>query len=189
MLCTTLLNKVSHRGIFLLMLRNYSGNMSACLANIDGSTSITCNFIYHMGFQIFYQKMISGWASKFLSFLWKWFEYHTIFPVDLQKCEWCFSCIEQKHRFKLIFVDLMVLRCSFSVSFGATFSVVSFIQRLINKSIISILSRALFFCFETLWLVNDGWSLVYWSSRLAWVFLRIYSFCPPPPPQGWGKTE
>ena len=41
-----------HLGIVLLMLQNSSGNMSADLAKIDGTASVTCNIIYHMGLQI-----------------------------------------------------------------------------------------------------------------------------------------
>ena len=61
MRCTTTFNKVlSKRGILLLMLWISSGNMSAGLANIDGTASITCNFIYHMGFQILIKRWFQG---------------------------------------------------------------------------------------------------------------------------------
>ena len=52
MRCATTFNEVlSHWGILLLMLRNSTGNTSAGLANIDGTATITCKFIYHMDFR------------------------------------------------------------------------------------------------------------------------------------------
>ena len=53
MRCTKTFNEMlSYRGILPLKLRNSAGNISAGLAKIDGTVSITCKFIFHMGFQI-----------------------------------------------------------------------------------------------------------------------------------------
>ena len=47
-----------------LMLRNYSGNMSAFLANKDETASITCNFIYRMQFSISIKIWFQGGQAK-----------------------------------------------------------------------------------------------------------------------------
>ena len=51
---------MSHRAILLLMLWNSSGIMSAGLANIDGTASVTCNFKYHTWFQILIKRWFQG---------------------------------------------------------------------------------------------------------------------------------
>ena len=70
MRCTTTFKEVlSHRGTLLLMLRKSSGNMLAGLTNIYGTASVTCNFIYHMGFQDFLSKDDFRVGKQFRSFL------------------------------------------------------------------------------------------------------------------------
>ena len=59
---------LSQRRIFRLMLRIACGYMTAGLANIDGSISITSDFIYHLRFQILVKKKILGLANNFLPF-------------------------------------------------------------------------------------------------------------------------
>ena len=69
MLYTITVNEVlSQRGIFRLMLRIANGYMTAGLANIDGTTSVTCDFIYQLRFQSLFKKKISELASNVLPF-------------------------------------------------------------------------------------------------------------------------
>ena len=53
---TTFNNMLAYLSIVLLMFLHPSGTMTACLLNLDRSTSTIFNLIYHVGFQVSIEK-------------------------------------------------------------------------------------------------------------------------------------
>ena len=132
MRCTTTFNKVlSNSGILLLMLSNCIGNMSAGLANIAGTASITYNFIYHMGFQILIKRWFQGGQAilNFLDVKMIWIS-HNFFSLLAEFC-----VIFPLYWTKNLGLGSLLLRlltflrcCSFWDGFALTFSFVTILS-------------------------------------------------------------
>ena len=87
MRCTTTFYKykaLSHWGIFVLVFQISSNNKLAGMANIDGSASNTCIFIYHIQIKTFIKKKFECEQATPNLLLRKKFEYLTIISIYSQ---------------------------------------------------------------------------------------------------------